>query len=98
MLAGPLSSSTRTPKGSAGWTSTKDGAGRGRTAIAPRAPLSRQADQLAVTNAGGEVDIDLTAVQRQPPPASGQSVLKRQFEERLTVVAAQRAQTLQSTA
>ncbi len=61
----------------------------GRTTIAPLAPLSRQADELAVTDASREVDIDLTAVQRQPPPAAGQCVLERQFEERLAVVAAQ---------
>ena len=62
----------------------------GWTAIAPLAPLSRQADQLAVTNAGREVDGDLTAVQRQAPPAAGQRVLERQLEQRLAVVAAQR--------
>src|SRR5450755_2774590 len=60
----------------------------GRTAPASLAPLSRQADQLTVTNPGGEVDADLTAVQRQPPPAAGQRVLERQFQQRLAVAAA----------
>src|SRR5579862_4361300 len=55
----------------------------------PLAPLSRQTDQLTVTDAGGKVDIDLTPVQGQPPPSAGQRVLERQLEERLAVAAAQ---------
>ncbi len=61
----------------------------GPTAIPTVPPLSRQADQLAVTNAAREVDVDLMAVQGQPPPAASQRVLKRQVEKRLAVATTQ---------
>src|SRR5580658_4439442 len=62
----------------------------GRTAPPALGSLSGQADQLPVTNAGGKVDGDLTAVQRQPPPSARQRVLEREFQERLAIAAAHR--------
>ena len=62
----------------------------GRTAVATRSALPGKANQLAVAHSGGEVDVDLTVIERQPAASSLQRVLQRQLEQRLAVVASQR--------
>src|ERR1700722_9949416 len=62
----------------------------GRTAVSTRCALSGQTNQLAVAHSGGEVDVDITLIERQPAASSLQRVLQRELEQRLAVLASQR--------